>query len=63
MDALGTSSGIQALLPVVQAQKGASCAIITDTGKVGGRLMGMVSSRDLDFVVDKHASLEEVMVR
>ena len=36
---------------------------ITDTGKIGGRLVGIVTSRDIDFVQDKSTLLKSVMTK
>lgn len=32
-----------------------------DTGKVGGKLLGMVTTRDWDLVTDLHTPLSEIM--
>ena len=34
-----------------------------DTGKVGGKLLGIVTTRDWDFVADLHTPLGEVMTK
>ena len=34
---------------------------IADTGKVGGKLLGIVTTRDWDFVSDMHTPLSEIM--
>jgi IMP dehydrogenase len=36
---------------------------ITDTGKMGGKLVGIVTNRDIDFVEDRNTRLSEVMSR
>lgn len=36
-------------------------AFPADTGKVGGKLLGMVTTRDWDFVADLHTPLSEIM--
>lgn len=36
---------------------------ITDTGKLGGRLLGIVTSRDTELLADRLTPLEEVMTR
>lgn len=36
---------------------------ITDTGTVGGKLLGMVSSRDVDFVEDQSQALDTIMTK
>lgn len=45
----------------LKATKGFGSACITDTGKIGGKLLGIVSSRDYDFVTDAHTPLLEIM--
>lgn len=40
---------------------GFSTVPITDNGKVGGKLVGVVTSRDIDFVTDRSKPLSEVM--
>ena len=37
------------------------CLPSADTGKVGGKLLGMATTRDWDFVTDLHTPLSEVM--
>lgn len=34
---------------------------VADTGRVGGKLLGIVTTRDWDFVADLHTPLSEVM--
>lgn len=48
---------------VVRAEWGCSGIPITDNGKMGGKLVGLVTSRDLEIVKDKNTKLSEVMVR
>ena len=45
-----------------QGQNGASGVCVTDTGEVGGRLVGVVAGRDVDFVGDRRGThLRDVM--
>ena len=45
-----------------RAQKyGYSSVPITSTGSLGGKLVGIVTSRDIDFITDRHTPLSEVM--
>ena len=46
-----------------QASKGFTSVCITDTGSLGGKLLGIVTSRDVDFINDRLTPLEEVMTR
>lgn len=45
----------------LKASKGFGSVCVTDTGKLGGKLLGVVSSRDYDFVTDLHTPLSELM--
>ncbi|KAL4439899.1 hypothetical protein ABPG75_002900 [Micractinium tetrahymenae] len=45
----------------IKERKGFTSVCVTDTGKVGGKLLGMVTTRDWDFVADLHTPLSEVM--
>ncbi|KAL4519348.1 hypothetical protein Ndes2526A_g00437 [Nannochloris sp. 'desiccata'] len=45
----------------LKANKGFGSACVTDTGAVGGKLLGLVSSRDYDFVTDAHTPVTEIM--
>jgi len=45
----------------IKAEKGFSGIPITDTGKIGGTLLGMVCTRDIDFTGDDHLSVGDVM--
>ena len=36
---------------------------ITDTGEIGGKLVGLVTSRDIDFLTDRTAPLASVSAR
>lgn len=47
----------------IQQQFGFSGIPITDTGAMGGKLLGMVTKRDLDVVDDFTVPLEQVMTR
>eukprot|EP00803_Ostreobium_quekettii_P000425 evm.model.scf_2120EXC.1 EVM.evm.TU.scf_2120EXC.1 scf_2120EXC:115-5422(-) len=38
-----------------------SSVCVTDTGRIGGKLLGLVSSRDIDFVEDRCTKLQDVM--
>lgn len=40
---------------------GYSSVPITSTGTLGGKLVGIVTSRDIDFITDRHTALSEVM--
>ena len=35
--------------------------LVTDTGAIGGKLLGVVTNRDVEFVEDAHTALREVM--
>jgi len=45
----------------MKERKGYGSVCVTDTGEVGGRLLGVVSSRDYDFVTDAMTTLDEIM--
>lgn len=45
----------------IKRQYGFSGVPITDTGRMGGRLLGIVTNRDTDFIDDKSTPLERVM--
>jgi IMP dehydrogenase len=45
----------------LKATKGFGSACVTDTGALGGKLLGLVSSRDYDFVSDAHTPVTEIM--
>ena len=45
----------------LKAAKGFGSACVTDTGAIGGKLVGIVSSRDYDFVTDALTPLSEIM--
>ncbi|PFH38519.1 IMP dehydrogenase [Besnoitia besnoiti] len=45
----------------IKERYGYSSVPITDTGMLGGRLQGIVTSRDIDFITDRNTPLSEVM--
>ncbi|KAI8472620.1 MAG: IMP dehydrogenase/GMP reductase [Monoraphidium minutum] len=45
----------------LQTARGFTSACITDTGALGGKLLGIVTTRDVDFVTDRMTPLSEVM--
>ncbi|XP_024394252.1 uncharacterized protein [Physcomitrium patens] len=45
----------------LKASKGFSSVVVTEDGKVGSRLVGIVTSRDVDFVRDRSTQVREVM--
>merc|ERR1719199_130265 len=47
----------------IKAERGFSGIPITETGKIGGKLVGMVCTRDVDFVGDDDLPVSEVMTR
>jgi IMP dehydrogenase len=47
----------------LQSTKNFSSVCVTDTGALGGKLLGIVTSRDIDFISDRSTPLEEVMTR
>ena len=47
----------------IKQSKGFSGIPITDTGKIGGMLLGIVCTRDIDFVGDDDLPVTEVMTR
>ncbi|EKX49436.1 IMPDH, inosine-5'-monophosphate dehydrogenase, eukaryote-type, purine salvage [Guillardia theta CCMP2712] len=47
----------------IKVEKGFSGIPITETGKIGGKLVGMVCTRDIDFVGDDDLSVQDVMSR
>lgn len=48
-------------LDALRAAKGHVSVCVTDTGAVGGKLLGVVASRDVDFLSDRATPLGEVM--
>jgi len=48
-------------IEIIKQRFGFSGVPITDTGKLGGKLIGIVTNRDVDFVEDKNLMCEEVM--
>lgn len=57
---LGPDAPVSAL-DALRATKGHVSVCVTDTGAVGGKLLGVVASRDVDFLSDRHTPLSEVM--
>ncbi len=47
----------------LKATKGFSSVLVTEDGKVGSKLVGIVTSRDTDFVLDRSTEVREVMSR
>lgn len=47
----------------VQASRGVSSICITEDGRVGSKLLGIITSRDTDFVNDRLTHLGDVMTR
>jgi len=47
----------------MKAAKGFGSVCVTDTGALGGKLLGIVSTRDYDFIVDAHTPLSEIMTQ
>lgn len=45
----------------IKKRYGFSGVPITDTGRMGGKLLGIVTNRDTDFVADLHTPLSQVM--
>lgn len=45
----------------IKKKYGYSSVPITTTGALGGKLVGIVTSRDIDFITDRHVALSEVM--
>jgi len=45
----------------MKERKGFGSVCVTDTGVLGGTLLGIVTTRDYDFVTDGHTTLREVM--
>lgn len=54
-------SSTVAELHSLRERKGFTSVCVTDTGKVGGKLLGIVTTRDWDFVSDMHTPLSEIM--
>mmetsp|Transcript_5717 Transcript_5717/g.6552 ORF Transcript_5717/g.6552 Transcript_5717/m.6552 type:complete len:510 (+) Transcript_5717:58-1587(+) len=54
-------TGTLADLDKIKYTRGFSSALITDTGAIGGKLLGLVTTRDADLVADRGTLLSEVM--
>lgn len=48
-------------LDAFKARRGFSSVVVTEDGSVGSRLLGVVTSRDVDFVRDRSTQMREVM--
>eukprot|EP00879_Flechtneria_rotunda_P018863 GHRR01019800.1.p1 GENE.GHRR01019800.1~~GHRR01019800.1.p1 ORF type:complete len:443 (+),score=175.86 GHRR01019800.1:489-1817(+) len=47
----------------IKLTKNFSSICVTDTGALGGKLLGIVTSRDIDFIDDRQMPLEDVMTK
>eukprot|EP00929_Paragymnodinium_shiwhaense_P002055 TRINITY_DN102252_c0_g1_i1.p1 TRINITY_DN102252_c0_g1~~TRINITY_DN102252_c0_g1_i1.p1 ORF type:complete len:528 (-),score=107.16 TRINITY_DN102252_c0_g1_i1:127-1710(-) len=47
----------------IKTQPNFSCVCVTDTGRLGGKLLGIMTSRDLDAVDDRRVTVGTVMMR
>ena len=47
----------------MQAKRDVRGACITEDGQPGSKLLGVVTSRDTDFINDRHTPLSDVMTR
>ena len=52
-----------AQLADLRERRGHSSVCVTDTGALGGKLLGIVTTRDWDWAADMQAPLSEVMTR
>jgi len=59
---LGPDDTIQEVINI-KSRYGFSGVPITDNGKMGGKLIGIVTNRDVDFVDDKSIKLSQVMTK
>ena len=50
-------------IDALKASRGFSSVVVTEDGAVGSRLVGVVTSRDVDFVRDRGTEVREVMSR
>ncbi|KAG0585788.1 hypothetical protein KC19_2G039100 [Ceratodon purpureus] len=51
------------IIDALKAGRGFSSVVVTEDGAVGSRLVGIVTSRDVDFVRDRSTEVREVMSR
>lgn len=58
-----TPSHTVADIDQIRCEYGFSGVPITETGKMGGKLLGIVTNRDVDFLSDRSQRLEHVMTR
>ncbi|CAG9465956.1 unnamed protein product [Pedinophyceae sp. YPF-701] len=47
----------------LKAARGHSSALVTDTGAMGGKLLGIVTTRDIEFVDDRMTRIGDVMTK
>lgn len=48
---------------LMQNTKDFTSVVVTDTGCINGKFLGIVTPRDIDFVNDRMTSLSEVMTK
>ena len=48
-------------IDTLKERQGFLCALVTDSGTVGSKLLGIVTNKDLDFVTDRYTEVREVM--
>jgi IMP dehydrogenase len=47
----------------LQQTKDFTSVVVTDTGSIKGKFLGIVTPRDIDFVNDRQTQLSEVMTK
>lgn len=50
-------------LDEIKARRGVRSMCVTETGRLGGRLLGVVSTRDHEHLYDRRTPVEDVMTR
>lgn len=50
-------------IDALKERQGFLCALVTESGTIGSKLLGIVTNRDLDFVADRYTQVSEVMTR